>query len=258
MWQRDFQKALAEAFASSQDTNERFTLRSFAQKAQVSPGGMSEILSGKRNVSLRKAVQVLTNVGADPEKIESIKQMAKELNTNTRYLLPEEAHRLVARWYYFAILSVYDTSNPPQSLAELAQRLGLSLDVVQKATKDLVHFELLSESLPEIFVTTKKAWRTTDGVASRSIFESHQDGLEISKKALSALPVEKRDFISLTFCASLENLESARKEVRRFKDRLAKIMGKSSKMDSVFRLGVQLYPLDQWPEQDQKIISDTE
>ena len=221
-------------------------MRSFARKVDVSPGAMSEILSGKRNVSLEKAIQILEKAGATLEQINGIKTTAIAVEESTRFLLPAEAHKLVTQWHYFAILSVYDTCTPPESLEALASRLGLSIELATKATSDLVHFELLKEKKPGLFVSTKKAWRTTDGIASQSIVDSHMDGLELSRRALKDLPVDQRDFISLTFCASSDNFELARKEIRRFKDRLAKIMTKSPKIDSVFRLGVQLFPVDHW------------
>ncbi|MBX2986971.1 MAG: TIGR02147 family protein [Bdellovibrionaceae bacterium] len=243
MWHKEFRLLLQQKLEAVQKKNPSFTLRSLARRITLSPGALSEILQGKRRVSLRKAHQILESIQATPEEKDRILAPAKALKQNKRAVLPPEAREGLNRWHYFALLAAHEMMlEPPPPAGELAKRLDLPLKDVEHALHWLQSQGLLQKGPNGRWVSQGPAW-APDKDAPLAV---HLDGLALAEKAARELPGQACEFSALTFPADAEKMELARREIQRFQDRMAKLMSASEHVDTVFRLSLQLFPVDQW------------
>lgn len=246
MWHNEFQELLRTEFQRLVAKNPAFSLRAFAKKLDMSPGAISDLLRGKRKVSPAKLSEILRRLNLDEQTAAHLIEQARMGRTVGRILIPEEASNLISNWIYFAILSVYECSQPPKSIADLSARLGISEGDAANAVDTLVRMDFLRTSANGDYKPSGISWRTEDGVIpNQAIIASHQSGLKLASKALEKIHPTKRDFVSITVSANSESLDKARKEVRKFKDRIVKILS-VEQTDAVFRLNVNLFPVDQW------------
>jgi hypothetical protein len=63
---QDYRRELREELERLQRKNSRFSLRAFARKLGLSPGMLSNVLAGKRNLSVEVALQVAQRLGYSP------------------------------------------------------------------------------------------------------------------------------------------------------------------------------------------------
>ena len=62
--------------------------------------------------------------------------------------------------------------------------------------------------------------------------------------AIDQVPMEQRDFTSLTFLGSSKHLEEVRQEIRRFHERVKTIFETGGEEnDEIFRFSVALFPM---------------
>lgn len=253
MWQEQFQKILQDQYQQRFAKNPAVSLRAFAKELGLSPGPLSDLMRGKRQVSPAKLAVVLSKLDLDPDLVNRLIKEASEDRTMGRVLLPEQVSSIVSRWIYFAILSVYDCDRPPKDLDDLASRLGIAAPEARAAVDVLLGAGLLRESSEGILQTTGISWRSEDGVIAKSLlWASHQDGLKLTQKALLHIPADQRDFTSITISANAKNLEKARQEIRKFNNRMAKLLS-ADKTDCVMRMSVSLFPVDRWNEFENEI-----
>lgn len=239
MWNRFTRKILVERLKESQRKNSAFSLRAFALKAKISPGALSEFISGKRRLSKESAIKVVENLELSPAER---KQFDRLLNgDDVRDELKDDKFSLISHWSYFAVLSILELDNPPTDVKEIAKRLALPVEKVKEIAARLVALDLLHERAGKLELTGRH-FVSTDEIPSKAIVQSHMEDLDLAKTSLRSTPVGERDFVSLTFAGSSEDLKKAKREIRRFRDRLYTIMS-ASKTDHVYKFSLQLYPL---------------
>jgi uncharacterized protein (TIGR02147 family) len=229
-------------------TNPRYSLRAFAKALELSPSGLSLILSGRRGLSKTLAKNLSEKLGLDPSKsrdfIQSaVKRRSSEFQAETSSRQLElDQFATIAEWYHFAILSLIETQGFVPDRQLIASRLGISIAEVRSAVERLQRLGILDTSqtkwrqvgLP-IFVGNDK---------STSATRSHQrQVLDKAAHSLENHPMEIRELNSVTLAVNPKHLPIARKEIKEF---LLKLMNKlESKGDptEVYSLSVQFFPV---------------
>jgi uncharacterized protein (TIGR02147 family) len=67
----------------------------------------------------------------------------------------------------------------------------------------------------------------------------------MSIHALEELPMEVRDHSAMTMAISRKRLPEAREKIKAFRRELCGFLEKGSDLDSVYQLGISLYPVAQ-------------
>jgi len=70
--QTAIQKKLYEGFNDARSRNPHVSLRAYARRLAVSPAALSEILRGKRRISMNRAKELISRMGMDPIESEKI------------------------------------------------------------------------------------------------------------------------------------------------------------------------------------------
>jgi uncharacterized protein (TIGR02147 family) len=247
------QTKLRTHFLALQRKNPSFSLRAFAQKLQLSPSALSEILNGKRKVSRQLAEKILAQMGTDPQeqsKILSLFQKSSrpdfqdESANDRKYLeLKSDQFQMISKWHHFAILSLVETKGFQANLLWIAKRLGIKLPEAEQALERLERMGLIqwSRSQKKIKLTHAQL-STTDDVANPAIRQSHYEDLHLSTQALDQVAVEDRDFSSLTIAIDKSKLPEAKKMIREFQDRLCAFL-ETGEQDEVYKLNFHVLPL---------------
>lgn len=245
MWQKEFVQALRKDFESRRIKNKRYSIRAHAQRLGVSAATLSQILREKQSWNLRverardilsclnlKASQknrLLTKMGFPPER--------------DRQDLPFYQYDLLTDWAYMAVLSCHDLPPAQRTPEAISRRLGIAKKEIENIIKILIEQALLQKNASGVLERNPTYWMAGDGPPNEVIRRHHADSLKLAERALEEIPAVKRDFSSLTFAGSLNQLEQLREEIRLFHEKVMNLMNRDEENDEVFRLTIGIFPV---------------
>lgn len=239
MWHDYTRKILDQKLKESRKRNPAFSLRAYASKVDMSVSTLSEFLAGKRRLSKAAARKVLGRFELSSSELERLNHLFD--NGDSRKELSEEKFSLIANWQYFAILSMFELTNPPKTIGDIATSMRLTEVEAVRALETLRKLNLITKA-DDWYELTGESFCSSDGVPSNAVATSHLNDFERAKLALREVRVDERDFISLTFVGNTAQIKKAKAEIRKFRDNLYSIMS-AKKSDQIYKLSVQLYPL---------------
>lgn len=240
--QEYLRKLLLARFVRGRAKNPNYSLRAFAQSLGQSSSAISEFLRGKRRISQSLALKILERGKFSEAEVAELCSCfeTERSRRSERVVLDSERFRMISEWHHFAILSLLETEGRPTD-AVIAKRLGVPEQKVKKALGLLHRLQMIERRADGRFHPTGY-FASADGVSDAAIRRSHFGDAKLAQEALQRLPVELRDFTSLTFAADPANLPKARKLIRDFRDRLCRLMENGAKKE-VYKLTIQLFPL---------------
>lgn len=132
-----------------QELNPKYSLRSFASRLEISPSKLSEIMSGKKRLSVERAEMILSRLGLEVREAELfVLSVQVESSVKTKSLLSKEemkrqiqaltselnAGRTTRRnaWYFGAVNALDDIGVDPR---EYHRSLGVSSHQVEAAQR---------------------------------------------------------------------------------------------------------------------------
>ena len=261
--QRRIQRILLEALAEARSRNPAYSLRAMSRRLKISPAALSEILNGKRDVSVKLAAKILKNVGADPTatsdvlaafkpQVKNASPIKKEDAEKTRAfsVLSADQFKTIAEWYHFAILSLFETTSCPQTPVEIAKRLNVRSSDIAVALERLERLGMLIREEDGRYGLTGAQFHTSDDVASSAIKASHAQSFQMAQKSLEEGQLDRSDFTSLTMAINPDKMAQAKKMIREFRMHLARELEVDPKQE-VYMLCVQLFPLSKTPSDEQ-------
>lgn len=248
--QRVLQKTLHTKLTELRARNPRYSARAFGKRLGLSAGATSELLRGRRKISLALAVRIAKKLLLDPEERAAIFSRSRELDSavtpDDSLQLTADQFFVISEWYHFAILSLIRTQDFKSDSGWIARRLGIKKTVAADALQRLLRLGLIQKNEKGGITRTKARFRTPDDVAnlSQTIQRSHFHDLELARSALETLSIESRDFSSITMPLDPELLPKAKELIRKLQDQISELLESGDKKE-VFRMCVQLFPLTQ-------------
>jgi len=254
---------LTEELAKRKRINPAYSMRAFARQLKLSPGELSEIMSGKRHLSLKSALRTARALGLNQSETKHLLQLAqleKSLDLSDKDLLsPLESQRVVQQisndlfhivsdWYCFAILNLADCKGFKWNYDYIARRLGIS---TVEARAGLARLERVG--LVEMKGGKKRVVKdyvmTTSGIPSEAIRNYHRQMLKKAQEALDFQSVEDRDVRGLGLPVDPKNLPAIKEDLKNFLDELADKYSKGEKTE-VYHLEVAFFRLNK-PDQEE-------
>ncbi len=241
--------------------NAAYSLRSFARTLVISPGALSQILSGKRIPSLKTAQGLLKRLGlsqddeqtflgslAQRQKSRGLSRISPAIRKLASQWMPEQKveiddFEILSEWYHFAIFELTQVEGFQSDAAWIARVLDLPQPVVQSGIERLIRAGLLVEAEG---VLRRSSQSLSVGTASPSkthaaLRSYHRQILERAIRSLDQDPVEERCMRSLTVAVDPEQLPLAKEMIRDFVRSLAGAL-ETGRPKRVYQLGVALYP----------------
>lgn len=231
-------------FEEAKQRNPNWSLRAFAQKIGVGSGALSEILAGKRPISLKMRRRLIERLHLSPSEQQQI--LSEEVGSYVRGYqyteLDSDAFHMIADWWNFAILNLVKTVDFQPEISWISKRLGLSRDVIKEAWLRLFRLGYLHKS-PKGKVTRRHPMmKTSNDVVNLSIRRAHLEDLKLIEHALLEVPVESREVSSVTLAFKQKDLPRAKEILRKFQDEFCDLI-ESDPPDEVYRLSIALFPL---------------
>lgn len=261
------QNFLMNRLVEAQKKNASYSVRALAKKSGVSISVMSEIMRGKRAVTRKTAERIADRFLLDPsERFELLRYYPekKKSTKSTRELLKEQTvakgqllsymklssdqFQTISHWLHFAILSLLQTKNYQSSAEWISDRLGTSVKEVKMALERLERLGLIEMKADGSFKRKTTKLKTTDGLFDLSVQKSHLSDLDRGRNAIETIPVELRDFTSVTFPANTKKLAQAREIIRKAQQEVVNLLA-DDEATEVYRFSGMMFPLTQVLEQ---------
>ncbi len=226
--------------------NPNWSLRAFAQKLGMSSGALSEILGGKRPLSVKTRRRIVERLQLSP--LEQRELLASEIEPYIKRSkddvleLSSDAFHMISDWWHFAILNLTATTGFKADPGWLAGRLGMSRSVVKEAWLRLFRLGYLTKSASGKIQRRHPKTKTSDDVLDLSIRRAHIEDLRLIEKALLDVAIGEREVTSVTIPVKLKDVPRAKAIIRKFLNEFCDLI-ESETADDVYRLSIAYYPL---------------
>lgn len=223
--------------------NQRYSLRSFARQLGLSPGELSEILSGKRQLSFKSALRISKALGLTALESQHLIQLASSSQTakhdltiamplkeiyQKRRVLEEQTFQLLSDWYYFAVINLMDCKGFQWNPLWISRRLGITRTQARLAMDLLLQVGLVKE-YKGVYKVDSDFVLSQDGIPSQAIRSYHRQILEKALLALQEQRPEERDITGIGFALDPKHLPSIKREIAEFQEKLCAKYSKGSR-----------------------------
>lgn len=241
------QSILLNELSNRKKSNPLFSLRAFARQLKMSPAQLSLLINGKKKLTPRMADLII-------DRLDLSKSVARQLINDTNPLqdkvktkvddykiLSSEEFQLISDWVHFAILEMTELKNNQGQAQWIAKELNIDLVRAKISLQRLVRMGFIQIKNGQLFRTTKPLSTTTD-IPSSAIRSFHKQNLELAKEKIESIPVELREFTSITTSVSLKKLARIKKLLNEFKFQINQEL-EGEDASEVYSLSIQLFPL---------------
>lgn len=224
--------------------NTLYSMRAFARDLNLGVGSLSEVLSGKRELSKSNLMKVLQNIELPPELKNALikKEMVKpQTSEDVHRLLLDDQFKLISDWYYIAILNLAKLKINKADPKWIAKRLNIELYQAIEALERLQRLGLLKIAKRRL-VRTAQPLTTSSDLPSTAIRKHHAQNLLLAEQSLHRDPVHLREFASVTMPVNLKNLPKLKALLLKTRKKAADLL-EDSQATEVYTLSFQLFPL---------------
>ena len=242
---------LKDVFSIRQKKNPHYSLRAYARDLGLSPATISQVLNGHRKLPVKYVQDVAKNLALSPFEsslfLESFYRDKTKLHQiqidpqEESILLDESYYRVISEWEHYAVLTLFDVKDFIPEPSNIASRLGILLNRAEVVLHNLLTCGLLKEDSAKGFVKAQGRVRTAEDVPSQALKNSHLENLDLAKDKLS-LPIDQRDFSSVTFALDPQRIPMAKAIIREFREKMMSLM-KEGELSEVYQMAIQFYPL---------------
>src|SRR5687768_8751661 len=103
-------KILSEALARKKKKNASYSLRSLARNLSVSPAYLSQVINGKKRLSLLRSQQISRQLELTPQEsaelTSPIKRLAKASTKYAKSFMDADCFQVISEWYHLPILDL--------------------------------------------------------------------------------------------------------------------------------------------------------
>lgn len=238
---------LASEFKKRKERNPNFSLRSFAKWLGVSPAQLSQMIAGKRPVTLKSMKKITERLGLSPSEKKSLiltflqqKKFIENSEEKKVLKMQEDQFRLISDWYHFAILSLSQLKGSHSDPRWIARRLGISVEQAHQALLRLERLGIvqIKPQLRQVSDPLEVVSHTT----SEAIRKYHKQNMNLALEKIETVPNQLRQFQSISIPLNPKNLEQFKKLIDEFLNQASDLSEKYEGIE-VYNLNVQLFPV---------------
>jgi len=248
--QQEVQNLLTSYFITASEKNPSFSLRAFANKLGISSSSLSEILRGKRRVSLKMAQQFLETLNAPVEELERIhrlfdkmkdfESLSKLPNPLKEVILSETQFELMADWKYFTVLALLRVDGFSTDLAVLSQRLSLTIEDLSSVIENLIKWDILKRDSLGRLTEEGCCFGTPKNYPDKMIRSRQIEGLNSAIDTIEQ-KIEGQNGYFSTVSVDPKKLDQANDMMLTFLKKLSVFLSSGDSAE-VFELHLQLFP----------------
>lgn len=270
----DYREFCRDFYDHGKQTDDEFSYRSFARKAEVAPAYLKHVIDGKRNLSPETSQRFGKGMGLSEKEIEYFENLvrfnqAENLDEKTYYferlrkrraktlenLNLADAAALLSDWYVVAIKELVVKLNSVRTdLIQKVLRRKISEAVIHRTIENLVELEWL--------VLFDGVWKSKasqvcfpDEVKSYVVRSFHRQMLELGQEALDD-DLEEREFGATVFSFPSSKIPEMKTKIKEMQKDFISYVQATSRQEGhklkagenmgqrIFFLGVQCFALD--------------
>ncbi|MCB0349370.1 MAG: TIGR02147 family protein, partial [Bdellovibrionales bacterium] len=229
------------------ERNPNFSLRAFARWLGISPSQLSQMLTGKRPITLATMKKISHRLDLSPIEHKTLMtSMLADKNfidtdvQQKKLLLAEDKFRLISDWYHFAILSLTRIKGAESDPRWIARRLGISVEEANQALVRLVRMGIVQTK--PTFKQICDPIEMLPDAPSEAVRKYHKQTLNLAAEKIETVPMKQRDYQSLTIPIDPKQVSVIKKYVNDFLEQITQYTEKN-KGSEVYNLNLQLFPL---------------
>jgi uncharacterized protein (TIGR02147 family) len=236
---------LSAEFERRVKANSRYSLRAFARDLKMSPGEISELLSGKRQLTPKAINKISSRLGLSAAETRELVEHATlvraglEAPRPASHALELDLFNIVSEWYCFAILNLFDTEDFRCEPSWIGRRLGISGTEARLALERLERVGLLKRVRGKL-VPDAEFVMSPSGIPSEAIRSYHRTMLAKASAALETQPVDERDITGLGLAINPADLPGLTRDIREFRDRITAKYSRGKRTE-VYQLEMSLF-----------------
>ena len=265
----DYKMYLKKVFEEKMEKNSSYSLRSFADRLELSPSHLSRVLNGQKKLSAISAMKIskrlkhcskeqnhfadLVQLEKLPEgefKLELLEKISKNCSAGYKRILSIEQFKVISQWYHFAILALTKTKGFKSSPQWIAKRLGITAYDAKFAIDRLLELGLLkiADNNDNICAVDNGNISTTEDISSMAIRENHKQNIRKSLLALEKQNVNERVFNNCIVAIKKKNLPRIRKEIMKVFDNLNETID-TDKGEELYQFNLQFFKITDCPKE---------
>lgn len=255
-----YRRVLEERFLSLRAANSRLSLRGFARRLKVLPSFLSEVLRGKKNISIDRAWQVAEKLYSEKwEQIQFVYLVALEgctddrkknelkneldlvLDAQARSGLDINLTSVVARWECMALFELIK-GRPGLDLGQYGSILEISPSQLERASRDLISSGIIREENEGLFAIVENILFTALG-HNLALKVYHSALLEMARTAIFEQNPQTRFTGTELLLLDSEMLPDAHRVLDRCLNELVALAQKSKCKDKIVIVQGHLHEL---------------
>lgn len=230
----EFRLQLQQEFSRRLRVNANYSIRSFANHIEINSSTLSQILAGKRKLSAELIDRISQKAGIARPDI--------QLSDENFSLVQQDLFAVISDWYHYAILDLVLLPKFKREATWISRKLGITVYEAKTAVERLLRVGLLREVDGKLQKSEVYYSNYSEGVTSSAHKEYQRKVIEMALKAVDNCPAERKDITSMTIAADSSKLPEAKERLKKFRRELCAFLEDGEK-DSVYHLGLQLYPV---------------
>jgi len=257
----DYRKQLKEALGEKTALRPGYSMRAFAKQVEISPSHLSRVLRGEKDLSPKSALKIALELDFNHEKREQfldlvsyhsadphtkkllLERINKRLKGNLKQSLDDELFKVISDWYYLPLFEFTKAKGFKSDSLWIAKKFNLSVAEINAAIDRMESLSLLTrDSHGNLSVRSELQIQTTDDITSMAIRKHHKQMSEKAIQALQTQMTEEREFQSVHFAFSPNNIKRAKKMIREFADKFESEL-KPLSGEEVYQLNLQFFRL---------------
>jgi uncharacterized protein (TIGR02147 family) len=234
--------------------NSSFSQRAFANMLNLSPGELSEILNGKRKLSLKKALVIAEKLALDPQETLDFLSLVKSTDLKKKkeidsdlesQILSVDAFELVSNWYCFALINLSECVGFSWDRDYIARKLNISKAEARDALQRLEKVGLIEKRGGDFQVVSDFVIGP-DKISSSAVRRSHHDLLQKAVVALEEATTEERNITGIGLALNDQEYKQIVADIAKFRRNLVKKYGYTNvDKNRVYQLEFALFELTQ-------------
>lgn len=253
--------------------NPQFSLRSLARRIGISPGLLSSVLNGRKNLSRETAHLTAEALGLrekESEYFQLLVDLAKidqsEIRSNIQKRLeslapPRKSKRqevsldhfkLISEWYHYPILELSGVTGFQLKPQAIAKSLGITIHESKSALSRLVRLGLITKDAHETYSRSVGSCVSSAAVPSPALRKFHRQMLEKAMESLETQTPNEKLVGSETLAFSEKALPEAGTIIEECFEKLLALSNRLPRKDHVYHLGIQFFRLTQSRQEKKK------
>jgi uncharacterized protein (TIGR02147 family) len=172
-------------------------------------------------------------------------QRVRYISKSDTRVMPHDHFEFYSEWYHTAIRSLISSYGFKDDYEWLAENVfpAISFAKARKSVALLEKLGLIKKDKSGIYRVTDADLTTGDEVKKGALLKFYHTGMELMKRALEKLPMDKRNVSGITAGVSEATYLKMIEKIKKFRQEIAQLVKEDHAPDRVYQVNVHVFPM---------------